>query len=111
MSASEGDCPTGDPTATVVIDRRAIEELNVIWQFTLLKSNPRNQPRDAARYALAIRHLVPLLDKLGFSQSVILEWLELAVALTELERGTVRRFLMPKSAKSKIAAGDVWQAR
>lgn len=68
--------------------------------------------RDRARYATAIGALFKLFARLKFNRIVVENFLELSLALFELDHGIVRDFLKPNKAGSRPPdPGDIWVIR
>ena len=73
---------------------------------------PKYAPRARERYSAALGILSSFMKAAGFEGMAVGEFVELALALDELDRGTVRHFLKPKKAENRPHdAGDVWGSR
>jgi hypothetical protein len=69
-------------------------------------------PRTRERHVAALYLIAEFFKEIGFPLRIYQELIELAHALSELDRGTVRDFLRPFKVETRpMDSSDIWQAR
>jgi hypothetical protein len=86
-----------------------LEELFRELEFVLCAGSP---PTTRERYVAAVKLIADFLSAAGLPLPIYVEILELANAMTELDRGIVRNFLKPETTKNRPPdPSDIWQSR
>jgi hypothetical protein len=99
-------------TAQLGFDGPLAVQLTGLCEKLLLTLCHNVPPRKRERYEAAITLIAEFFKCVGFPTPICLELVELAHALRELDRGTVRDFLKPSTASNHpVDPSDVWQAR
>jgi hypothetical protein len=83
-----------------------------LQQIFFLRQLPEKAPRHRDRYVAALAFMAQYMKAVGFPTIVIGEFVELAQALEDLDRGTVRHFLNPADVTTRPRdPTDIWVAR
>ena len=76
------------------------------------QSEPGTPLRDRWRYVAALGALADFMRHTGFAMGTVENWIELGLALKELDHGIIREFLKPNKSGSRAQdPSDIWLAR